>query len=83
MLGHGYGAFLGAERENEIHKGWNSGTNGCEVTKERKEGKQNNMKGAQSAIKIIDSNAKSFTKIPSASEFMHRKKSVKANMPQE
>lgn len=48
-----------AERGNEVHKGWNSGTNGCEVTKERKEGKQNNMKGAQFAINIIESNTKS------------------------
>lgn len=41
------------------------------------------MKGAQFAIKIIDSNTKYLWKIPSASELMHRKKSVKANMPQE
>lgn len=49
-----------AERENEVHKGWNAGTNGCEVTKVRKDGMQNNMKEAQFAIKIIDSNTKSF-----------------------
>jgi len=42
-----------AERQNEVHKGRNSGTDDCEVTKEKKEEKQYNMRGAQFAIKII------------------------------
>ena len=51
-----------ADRENEVHKGRNSGTDDCEVTKERKEEKQYNMRGARFAIKIIDRDIKSFIK---------------------
>lgn len=49
-----------AERENEVHKGRNSDTGDCEVTKERKEKKQCNMRGAQFAVKIIDIDTKNF-----------------------
>lgn len=50
------------QRENEVHKGRNSGIDDCEVTKERKEEKQCNMRGTQFAIKVIDRDIKSFIK---------------------
>lgn len=51
-----------AERENELHKSRNSGTDDCEVTKESKEEKKYNIRGPQFAMKIIDRGNKSFIK---------------------
>lgn len=47
-----------AERENEVYKARNSGTDNCKVTRGRKKETHSNMRGTQFGIKIIDGDIK-------------------------